>query len=108
MSGEDDNSFDHYQPSLEKSKKGTHGDHGDIVDLIEQNRREMEEFVKSAVPDGDLEGHKDFHQDIMDRVKARDDYWKDIKKQVMQSVIGGGIMFLIAWAALKFFGVHLS
>ena len=54
--------------------------------------------VKSAVPDGDLDGHRKAHEQWLEERDARKKMWNDVRKDMLTWSIRGVIVAAIAGA----------
>lgn len=59
----------------------------------------IDDLIKRAVPDGDLEGHHDFHAAAIAAERKRGEFWDKMKFELTR----WGLFGFIAWALL-FFG----
>lgn len=59
----------------------------------------VEKLLHQALPDGDMDGHKAYHQAAIDRLKKKAEFWEKMKYELMR----WGLFGFICWAIL-FFG----
>jgi hypothetical protein len=59
----------------------------------------IEDLIKRAVPDGDLDGHYNYHNAAIEAQRKKAEFWEKMKYELVR----WGLIGFIAWAIL-FFG----
>lgn len=64
---------------------------------------ELEKMLRSAFPDGDLDGHRRAHQTVMAAAADREARWKAVWEKTISGSIWAGIVLLAAalWEYIK-------
>lgn len=92
--------------SLHGNKPATLDDVEELLRLHEEVERKMlEDMFKRLVPNGDIEGHCDYHAKVMKAVEAQEEFWKAAKIELMKKGVGalwevGKIVLILAAVGL--------
>ena len=64
---------------------------------------ELEKMLRSAFPDGDLDGHRRAHQTVIAAAADRATLWKSVREKTISGSIWAGIVLLAAalWEYIK-------
>lgn len=76
-------------------------DHLDeCIDGAKLSIKHLETMLKSAVPDGDVKGHHDYHLDQMKKWN----FWHKIKTSVVGKVLEVATIGVLGWVVLTLWG----
>lgn len=73
---------------------------GMVADLIKEmrdqknNHEDCKDKLNKAVPNGDYEGHRRYHEAVIERMEARAAIWKDVQKSVAKWGVIGLLTFM--------------
>lgn len=91
------------QEQLIELQAGTNDrlDHLDeCIDGAKVAIRDLETLIKSAVPDGNIKGHHDYHLAEMKKWQ----FWHKIKSSVVGKVLEVGTIAVLGWVVLTLWG----
>ena len=74
-----------------------------ILAHIDKRFDELEKMLRSAFPDGDLDGHRRAHQTVIAAAADRATLWKSVREKTISGSIWAGIVLLAAalWEYIK-------
>lgn len=96
------------QPFVEKRKNAVTHEHiqeyqASLRQHFDKRFDELEKMLRSAFPDGDLDGHRRAHQTVIAAAADRATLWKSVREKTISGSIWSGIVLLAAalWEYIK-------
>ena len=83
---------------MQETQKSMHSENSSRGKHIAQTADEMKEILNSAFPGGDAEGHRRYHEELIEEKAARKQLWRDLRTELASK----GLWSFLALAGAAF------